>query len=191
MKMMFGGSFDPFTNAHKEIVDYILQNHLKNPDDVLYIVPNGDDYHFGNKQLTPFLLRKEMIAACIQSPKIHILDIENKMSFTGIYQTLRMLEHPVYIIGSDLLYSINNWKEPQILLEENQFLVLMRYGYDAMKAFELPLLSQFRDKFILTTKEIMNISSSKVRNLPITMIKEYVPAPVHELIAKYQLYQKG
>lgn len=186
MNYMFGGSFDPFTKAHLFIVEFLLKNYLTEETDKLYIVPNGNHYHFNDKELTSFKIRKEMIDSCVKSSKVEVLDIEDSDSFNGIYQTLRKLNHPIYVIGSDLLYTITTWKEAESLLKENHFLIIPRENYLVNEAFlKDHFLNKFKNHFKTADIILPNISSSRFRK---EKMKDDLPANVLKVIQKYQLY---
>ena len=184
---MFGGSFDPVTNAHVELIRYVISR--INPEDIIYVVPNGDGYNFGGKNLTPFKIRKEMLEEAFKefTKNVVILDVENTDRFDGIYQTLRKLNHPKYIIGSDLLYSISQWKSAETLLKENSFLVINREDYSANILNTDLLLNRFIDKFEVTDYTIGNVSSTLVRSLGKL---EYTTEGVRRIIKKYHLYEE-
>lgn len=187
MKYLFGGSFDPITKAHEEIINYLLKNILKG-DDLLYILPNGDDYHFLGKELTPYTIRKKMIESVINDERVVISDLLNKNSFSGVYQILRELEHPIYVIGSDLLSTITTWIEPEILIKENKFLVIERSDFSIKKYFiENELLKKYKMNFIITDIIMENISSSDVR---LNNNFNNVSKKVYEIIVSNNLYKK-
>ena len=60
---------------------------------------------------------------------IKVLDIEQTKEFNGIYYTLKELDNPTYIIGSDLLYTLPIWKKSEELIAENCFYVIERENY--------------------------------------------------------------
>ena len=68
--IVYGGSFNPLTIAHEEIINYIY----KIITDNLIILPNGDKYAL--KNLVSFDKRVEMIKTVF--PNILIDDYENK-----------------------------------------------------------------------------------------------------------------
>lgn len=186
MNYLFGGSFDPVTIAHEQIIQYLLNNILKE-DDNLLILPNGDDYHFNGKLLTNYNIRRQMLESVTKDHRYHIIDLLNEQKFMGIYQILEKLNHPIYVIGSDLLETISTWIEPIRLLENNQFLVINREGYDVNQYFNGDsLLRKYQKHFILTDLTIANISSSNIRN---HQLFTQVSANIYQIIVKNNLYQ--
>ncbi len=187
MTYLFGGSFDPVTLAHEKIIAYLLEKVLTS-DDLLYLLPNGDDYHFRGKVLTSYKIRKEMLDAVITDKRVVILDLLNERSFAGVYQILEELNHPVYVIGSDLLSTITEWLEPVKLIAENRFLVINREGFKVETYFkENPLLKKYRLNFNITTLTVANYSSSSVRN---NNDFNQVSKNIYEIIVKNNLYRK-
>lgn len=187
MTYLFGGSFDPITIAHEKIINYLLTNVLEK-NDLLYILPNGDDYHFLGKKLTNYEIRKEMINAIITDKRVIVSDLLNIRSFSGVFQILRELNHPIYVIGSDLLSTITTWIEPEVLIKENKFLVIERVGYASKKYLsENSLLKKYKSNFILTNFFIEDISSSDVR---LKNKFNNVSQNVYEIIRKNNLYKK-
>lgn len=185
MTYLFGGSFDPVTIAHEKIINYLVNEILKE-DDILYLLPNGDDYHFNGKSLTSYKIRKKMLETVSQDKRIIISDLLNENKFEGVYQILRKLNHPIYVIGSDLLSTMVTWINPESLLSENTFLVVNRKGYDVNKYFkENMLLSEFRSHFIVTDLMIDNISSTEIRNGK--KIKN-VSKNIYDIIVENNLY---
>lgn len=184
---MFGGSFDPVTIAHENIIKTIIDEFGNNT--LVYIVPNGDSYHFDSKHLTPFDIRKEMLQEAFfeYSKNIVISDVEQKEEFIGIYQTLEDLNHPIYIIGSDLLYTLPRWKNFDELMSKNKFYLIERMGYSLDELNKDPL-NKYKDHFIISNHKFDNISSSNFRK---NLDKDIVSKEVKKVINKYHLYEKG
>lgn len=185
MEYLFGGSFDPVTIAHEKIIKYLLNNILKK-DDKLYLLPNGDDYSFNGKKLTNYSIRKTMLESIVSDKRVEISDLLNINSFNGVYQVLETLNHPIYVIGSDLLATITTWINPAQLISENRFLVINRVGYNALEYLEKnELLKKHKANFVITDLIIENISSSEIRNG-----KKYsnVSKNIYDIIVKNNLY---
>ena len=113
MRVVFGGSFNPPTIAHKEII-----KKLSSMYDEVIIVPNGANYD--RKSLDIYEHRINLIKILTNDlPNVTISDIEQTREFVGTYQTLRDLNHPVFAFGDDWIESFKGWKNSQVLLEEN------------------------------------------------------------------------
>ena len=85
MNIVYGGSFNPPTIAHKKIV--LKLHELFKPQNIL-IIPTGDSYTW--KNITPFFHRLNMTK--IAFPNECVLDIEQKKEYQGTINTLRYLE---------------------------------------------------------------------------------------------------
>ena len=185
---MFGGSFDPVTKAHVEVIKHVVEKYRE--DDILiYIVPNGDVYNFGGKELTLFIDRKEMLEIALQKYQkvIKVLDIEQVNEFKGIYYTLQELDNPYYIIGSDLLYTLPVWKKAEELISENKFYLIERENYNLDILSTDKMLSKYRENFIISNFKLPDISSSKIRE---GKTIDDVPEGIKDYILEKNLYNK-
>ena len=124
--VLFGGSFNPPTIAHYEIIKYLSLNY----DEVL-ILPNGDNYSFAGKVLDSFKHRVKMLEIITKEfNNVKILELENQNDFKGTYHTLRLLNHPTFVLGSDCIDKLHLWKHFDELLRENNFIVFNRGNDD-------------------------------------------------------------
>ena len=121
------------------------------------------------------------------SKNIVISDVEQKEEFIGIYQTLEDLNHPIYIIGSDLLYTLPRWKNFDELMSKNKFYLIERMGYSLDELNQEPV-NKYKDHFIISNHKFDNISSSNFRK---NLEKDIVSKEVKKVINKYHLYEKG
>lgn len=160
---LFGGSFNPITNAHVAIL-----NNVSKLGKVI-VVPNGDNYNL--KDLASFEQRVKMIELETRdNDNIIISDLEHKRPFKGTIETLRYFNHPIMVIGDDCLVGLGSWINAKKLISENKFLVLCRnYSIDEIKNLikQDELLSNYENNFeirdILTDDE-KKISSTDFRN---------------------------
>ena len=180
--MLFGGSFNPPTIAHLKIIEY-LSNHF---DEVL-LLPNGDQYSFDGKVLNSFNHRVNMLdLMCKNLKNIKILDLENSNEFMGTYHTLRLLNHPTFVLGADCLDKLHMWKHFDELITENTFILFNRNNKNLKEEILSNIhLKNHLDKFNIINEEIPNVSSSEYRN---TKNKEIVTKEVYEYIRENELY---
>lgn len=160
MRVLFGGSFNPPTIAHKKIIE-ALSEHFNE----VIIVPNGDNY--GRKQLDNYFHRKNMLKLMLNEfNNVIISDIEKNRTFVGTYQTLRDLGHPVFACGDDWIKTLHTWKNSDILLEENKFLIFTR-ELDKNEILRYisndKNLSKYIDKFSILEIDFPNVSSNNFR----------------------------
>lgn len=168
---VFGGSFDPPTIAHIQIVSEIYNNF---PDiDEVWIIPCGDG-RSDKKLRTPGvhrlamveLILKDIIDECVP---IKVCDIEiRKGEYMPTYKMLSDLkeEHSdcdfVFCMGADLVNSLRSWENAEKLIDEFEFIVISRPNYQADP--------NLFPKSYRKMNTIIDGSSTKVRN----RIKEHL-----------------
>ncbi len=180
--VLFGGSFNPPTIAHYEIIKYLSLNY----DEVL-LLPNGDSYSFAGKILDSFNHRVKMLEIMTKSfSNIKILELENRSDFKGTYHTLRLLNHPTFVLGSDCIDKLHLWKHFDELLNENNFIVFNR-GSDDVRSLlnNNKHLNKSLDKFEIIDFNVSDVSSTEFRN---DINKEIVCEEVYDYIIKNELY---
>lgn len=154
--IVFGGSFNPLTIAHEEMINYVLRNISNN----LVLLPNGDQYKL--KDLVPFDKRVEMIKTVF--PNIVIDDYENQQAFRGTYQYLEDRNHPFFIIGGDSLKDIPGWINSESLVKNNKFIVFNRENTNFEELFErYDVLKNNRDNFYILNVLFSPVSSSEFK----------------------------
>lgn len=154
--IVFGGSFNPLTIAHEEIINYVLNNISKN----IVVLPNGDQYKL--KNLLPFTTRVEMIKNVF--PNISIDDYESKQNFRGTVQYLKDRNHPFFIIGGDSLKDLTKWIDYENLVKDNKFIVFNRNNLDFKQLFETnELLNNYKNNFYILNVSFSPVSSSTFR----------------------------
>lgn len=182
MEVVYGGCFNPPTIAHQEIISY-LSSHF----DKVILIPTGNDYN--KVGLEDYKNRVEMLNIIIKPyHNVVISPIEFEKKFDGTFQSLRELNHPVFACGDDCIDQIATWKEPEILVSENNFLVFSRkHSVDELKKIinEDELLKKYRSHFEVVNLQLPDISSSNFRNLK---NYEQLDEKVAEYIRKNNLY---
>ena len=181
-KVLFGGSFNPPTIAHFKIIEYLSQHF----DEVL-LLPNGDQYSFDGKVLNSFNHRINMLEImCKPFKNIKILDLENSSEFMGTYHTLRLLNHPTFVLGADCLEKLHMWKHFDELIDENNFILFNRNNKNLKEEILSNInLKNHIDKFTIVEEEIPNVSSSEYRN---TKNKDIITQEVYDYIKENELY---
>ena len=184
MRVVFGGSFNPPTVAHKEII-YKLSSMF----DEVIIVPNGANYD--RKTLNHYEHRINMVKILTKDlDNIIISDIEQTREFIGTYQTLRDLNHPVFAFGDDWLETFSGWKNADILIKENKFIIFTRDKTveDIMKIIENDsFLNKYKEHFSVIKIEFPNVSSSIFRK---NFDKNIVTDEIFEYIINNNLYKE-
>lgn len=169
--IVFGGSFNPFTLAHEEIVNYLLNNITNN----VILLPNGNQYQL--KELLPFNERVSMIKKIF--PNIKIDDYENNQMFKGTVNYLEDRNHPFFVIGGDSLKDISGWINSDTLIKNNKFIVFNRENTNFEELFKNdPILNKYKSNFYILNVSFSPVSSSLFR-------KTKNPLYVNNLILNY------
>ena len=187
---LFGGTFDPPHIGHLLIAQTVCE--AENFDKILFI-PAYTPPHKNN--ITPVKHRIEMVKLAISdNPNFEysdadivrkgvsytidtILDIKQKSGFKN--------DEVYYLIGSDSLIGLKNWKDSKKILKECNVIVAIRPGF---RPSDIP-------HWILQEVHFANIprfelSSTKIRSRWVKdlTIRYMVTLPIWEYINKNNLY---
>lgn len=187
--IMIGGSFNPPTIAHKEMLKKL--NELS-PNKII-VLPNGDTYkvNFNDKKLISFNHRFNMCKLITDniSGNFEISDIENNKIFNGTYYTLKHFNHPYFAMGSDCLFDLHKWINYHDLVKENKFIVFTRSS-DINKIInfikEDEFLTNYEDHFVFLEIDFPEVSSSKFRD---TLDENLLSKEVAKYIKKNKLFE--
>ena len=131
---IFGGTFDPIHRLHLGI-STIAKNALQL--DQMIFVPTGNPPHKDNERVTDFFHRYNMVRLALKDLDGFVVsDVENKnrlnksyTSDTLDYFSTRYPEDQLYfVVGSDSLFDIENWKNPQNIFDKAILVVFYRPG---------------------------------------------------------------
>ena len=187
---LFGGTFDPPHIGHLLIAQTVCE--AEDFDKILFIPAFTSPR---KKSITPVKDRIEMVkTAIIDNPKFEYSDVDivrKGTSYTidsiiDIKNKLNLKKQEVYyLIGSDSLIDLKNWKEPKKILDEAKVIVAIRPGF---RPSDIP-------HWILQDVHFANIprfelSSSKIRSRWIAdlTIRYMVTLPIWDYINKNNLY---
>ena len=187
---LFGGTFDPPHIGHLLIAQTVFE--AENFDKILFI-PAFTPPH--KNDITPMNYRVEMVKIAISdNPNFEYSDVD--IVRKGVSYTIDTIidikkksglknDEVYYLIGSDSLIDLKNWKDPKKILKECNVIVAIRPGF---RPSDIP-------HWILQEVHFANIprfelSSSKIRsrwekNLT---IRYMVTLPIWEYINKNKLY---
>lgn len=186
---IFGGSFNPPHNMHKEISLKLIDNGYL--DKVIY-VPTGDKYN--KKGLINFEDRFCMVDLMIRnSDNLLLSNIGNNDNYQYTYQVLDYFKriYPddeiYFICGSDNLSEFDIWMKYQYILQTYKILVIKRNGSNMDNV--LNKYSDYIDNIIITNILENSLSSTFVRN-NIDNAREYLNNKVYSYIKKNNLYRK-
>ena len=187
---LFGGTFDPPHIGHLLIAQTVCE--AENFDKVLFI-PAFSPPH--KNSITSVEHRINMIKIAIEdNPKFEYSDVDivrKGTSYTidsiiDIKNKLNLKKQEIYyLIGSDSLIDLKNWKEPKKILNEAKVIVAIRPGF---RPSDIP-------HWILQDVHFANIprfelSSSKIRSRWVAdlTIRYMVTLPIWDYINKNNLY---
>jgi len=186
MKIVYGGSFNPPTLAHIEIIKRLLALY---PQASMIIVPVGDDYR--KKELASFEHRYRMLELATKDiDNLMISTIEHERPYQGTLATLKELEvidqELLFVIGSDNLVHFDQWINYQELLSSYPFIVMNRFGYMTKEEADL-MFQEIPHKFIFLDFDYP-ISSSDIRH-HIDLYKKHLDEDVYLYIKNHHLYE--
>lgn len=182
---IFGGSFNPPHNMHKNIALNLIKN--KYLDRVIY-VPTGNKYN--KRGLVNQNDRYNMVRLMIEG--YNNLDVSNyefnKLTYT--YETLDYFrniyqnDEIYFICGSDNLKEITSWKRYDYILKNYKIIVIKRNDDDDMDKIINKLL--IYSKNIIYVNDIENsVSSTLVRENLNRNNNEYLIQNMDTKVIKY------
>jgi nicotinate-nucleotide adenylyltransferase len=182
---LLGGSFDPPHNAHQEACRYLLD---QEDFDRVWLLP-AYRHAFG-KEMASFDHRAAM-CALLSKPfrgRVLVSEVERNLAGSGVNRTIDTVQylkvhHPhedfTFVIGSDNLDQLNEWKDIERLKHEVPFLVLRRPGSPDQPGWTFSRIT------------LPDISSTQIRDRmskgdPVTGL---VTDPVQAYIREHSLYR--
>jgi len=187
---LYFGSFNPIHNGHLIIANHILNTGLI--DKLWFIVSPQNPFKKSNSLLNEYDRLHLVRVATENDLRINVSDVEfhlSKPSYTSqtlIYLTEKYPDHHFYIIiGSDSYQNLQQWKNGSFLMENYQFIIYPRPGFDISNA--LP-----GNMTLLENVPLLNISSTHIRNIikDGKSIRYLVPDVVFDEIDANRLYKK-
>lgn len=187
---LFGGTFDPPHIGHLLIAQTVCE--AENFDKVVFIPANRPP---NKKVFTDQKSRVEMLELAVEgNPNFEISDLEIRrggISYT--IDTLKAYKNQLadkdddlfYLLGSDSLLDLKNWKEPKEILKESQVIVAIRPGF---RPSDIPSWLLHSIQFANIPR--FEISSSNIRKrwTENKTIRYMVTLPVWEYINRHNLY---
>lgn len=190
---IFGGSFNPPHNMHKNIgLNLIKKGYV---DKVIY-VPTGNFYK--KDGLIDFKYRLEMLKLMLkETTNLLISDIGNEAKYEYTYQILDYFkklygEDEIYFIcGSDNLDTFNTWKNFEDILSYYKLLVIKRNNDDIDKMTNR--FKMFIKSIIWADIDFSDISSTGIRKLindnKFTSLQDRLDDNVIKYIIDNELYK--
>ena len=164
--IIFGGAFDPVTNAHVQCVRFLASRF---PNDEIWVMPCL--MHTFHKRMADFYHRFAMCKiAVLAVPRTKVCDFEHKGKTDGsTYALLHELKQTYpdtnfrVVIGYDNAQTIEKWKNWKQLIGEVPFIVLSRKGCEVSDA-DSKWYTQQPHTYI-AQEDIMDASSTKARDV--------------------------
>ncbi len=189
MKIVFGGAFNPVTNAHIEVYKYVMSK-MDASEFVFLPVSNA----YTKSELASNFNRKNMLEiATKEYNNISICELEIEDSnYKGTYQSLIRLSDKyntdiAFVVGADNLLKMHKWINIHGILSEFKIIVLGRNGININRLIKDDIvLNKHINSFIIFEDFELNISSTNFRE---TFNKELVNNKVYEYIIKNKLYR--
>lgn len=197
---ILGGTFNPVHLGHLLLAEEartVLQL-----DEILFM-PSGHSYMKDESEILSAKERIRMTALAIEeNPFFALSTIETeRMGATYTCETLTMLkqQHPenayYFILGADNLFSIEKWKDPQIIFDQCTIVAAVRGDKDmqAIREKADQLKEVFDARILLLTQRTIDISSTEIRERirKGISIQYMVPDKVYSYIQKNRLYQNN
>ena len=187
---LFGGTFDPPHIGHLLVAQTVCE--AEGFDKVVFIPANKSP---NKKVFTAKENRVDMLELAVEgNPNFEISDLEIRrggISYT--IDTLRAYKEQIskkddelfYLIGSDSLLDLKNWREPKEIIDECQVLVAIRPGF---RPSDIPSWLIHGIQFANIPR--FEISSSNIRKRWVEnkTIRYMVTLPVWEYINQHNLY---
>lgn len=194
---ILGGTFNPIHNAHLMLAENAYDE-LK-LDKILFM-PSGVSYLKNQIEIVSATQRIDMVKLAIKNnDHFELSTIEtDRAGNTYTYVTLEEMrsytnDDYFFIGGADILMNIENWKEPQRILNSCTLVIAPRdfLERDALIAKSKELTDKYNAKIILLNSANIDISSKMIRKRieDDRSIKYYVPNEVEEYIYNNKLYK--
>lgn len=166
MIVVFGGSFNPITNAHLAIAQEVINN-IDNVSKIIF-VPVGDKYP--KKTLISANHRLNMLYLAVVKNNLFEIS-ENEVKASRRLYTIETLdyikglypnEEIALLIGADKIHEIPRWKEAHRLMDDYKIILMNRNGIDLNHFLDKPEYN--KENFIVFNTINIDISSTIIRD---------------------------
>lgn len=189
---IFGGSFNPPHNMHREIAEELIN---KQYVDKIIFVPTGSKYKYKTNLISDKHRYKMLEIICKNNKKLEVSDYELKDQVVYTYQTLNYFKDKYkndeiyFICGTDNLTYMDKWKNGIDILENNKILVIKRDTDDIKEI--LNRFYKYQDNILISDIEPKVLSSTMIREKIKNNDKDlnkYLDKDVYEYIKDNKLY---
>ena len=179
---LFGTSADPPTIGHEKIIEELSKNYSLI---IIYASDNPKKNHRENIFFRSLLL-KTLITDLNRSNIIFDQNISSPWAIESVQKCKEIysLTRIDFVIGSDLISDIFNWKNCDKLLQQVKLNIIKRDGYP-INTNSLGILKANKVDYEISSLNIPNISSSMVR-----LNKKYsdLPKSLVDIVKNNNLY---
>lgn len=193
-----GGTFNPIHTGH-----LLLAENARSffGLDEVWFLPSGCSYMKAQSEVLSADIRLHMTRlACSTNPYFRVSDIETKREgYTYTSETLTTLNnrYPEYdfffLVGADTLFSMETWKNPDIIFSKAGILAAVRNGRDPEELQKQAdyLMNKYNARISLIPSDTIEISSSDIRSRRKNgkSIRYLVPDSVLQFIEEKKLYE--
>ncbi len=195
---LMGGTFDPIHNAHLALAECAMQELSLHE---VWFMPAGDPYFKHDRCVSAASDRASMTELAIRPyPGFRLSRIElERHGETYTSETLAELKkrypevHFYFILGSDSLYQLETWHDPETIMRLATLVAAEREYPDRPRSFSMQL-EYLRTRYgadiaVLHFPET-DLSSTEIRHLASENadLSSLVPKAVSDYIRKHQLY---
>ena len=196
---IMGGTFNPIHNGHLLLAQWALEAEKL---DEIWFMPTGISYSKEYSNVLPGEERLRMVELAIEDNSyFSVSDLElRRDGYTYTYETLEALKsyHPdddfYFIMGADCLYTFENWKKPEYILQNCTLLAAVRGDvvWEDLELKKNDLVERLGGKIKLFPFINYEISSTEIRNRIKTNkeIRYLVPEAVREYITQKGFYHE-
>lgn len=196
---ILGGTFNPIHNGHLALAKTAFEQLSL---DVVWFMPSGQTNLKKNDDILPASTRIKMISLAIEEFQCFQLSLieTSRPGITYTYETLLLLEkefpndHFYFILGADCLFSIEKWKNPEIIMQKSTLVTAIR---DYTNSIDIAKQADYLKKTYSCDIRLLDfpkieISSSAIRSKLSAResISGLLPRKVEEYINKHYLYSR-
>ena len=195
--VVYGGSFNPPLNSHFSIAQQVI-NQIDNVEKVIFVPVNAN---YLKKGLVSNEDRLKMLSLVIdKNDQFELSDmnmnVERSLYMIEILDKMQN-QYPdkeiCFVMGSDNLKEVEQWKNAKELLTQYPLIVMERDTDEAFKIIqEREFLKKFQDTIYLLNQDIKsNYSSTYVREQIKNgkSVRYLMPDEVYEYIKEHELYR--
>ena len=192
---LFQGTFNPIHNAHLRLAEFALS--VFDFDKILFIPAHIPPHKVFNGEENAIHRLNMTKLAVLDNEKFEVSDIEyqrNTPSYTfdticELYKSLKLLEKPSFLIGTDAFRHIESWHKADYLKDLIEFKVFVREN--PFNPDDFVSLKEKGYVFDFMELPFEDISSRKIREMVRLgeNVCDIIPKRVQEYIYENKLYK--